>query len=127
MTAQTKTVELLSTGTDVHTIDLDLVNDATGASDPIPAGDTFTATSPSIALNVTTSPTGGTTGGPALVISAATLPSANTMGMTFPVTDSAGDVALTVIVNYPEPPVVNDITLGTDTVSTQPAPTTAGP
>ena len=50
------------------------------------------------------------------------------MGMAFDVTDSAGDTAMHVIVNYPVPPVVDDITgVVTVTADGQPAPTVTGP
>lgn len=118
-TPQTVTLTLLAT--DVQTITLGLVQDGTTTTAPIPAGDTFSATSPSPAIGVAVS-------GDAVTVNALTLPSTNTMGMAFDVTDSAGDTALTVIVNYPVPPVVDDIT-GTVTVAAngQPAPTAAGP
>jgi hypothetical protein len=120
-TPQTVTLTLLPT--DVQVIALGLVQDGTTTTAPIPAGDTFAAVSPSAAIGVVVDNTADT-----VTVNALTLPSPNTMGMAFAVTDSAGDTRLNVIVNYPPLPVVNDIA-GTVTVNAnaQPAPTAPGP
>ena len=117
------TVTLTLLPTDVQVIALGLVQDGTTTAAPIPAGDTFAAVSPSPAIGVVVDNTADT-----VTVNALTLPSANTMGMTFPVTDSAGDTAMNVVVNYPPLPVVDDIS-GTVTVTAngQPAPTAPGP
>ena len=117
--AKTLTIDLIATA--VHTISLGLTSEADGSTIPIPAGDTFSATSPSPALNVAIDNTADT-----LMVNALTLPSANTASMAFDVTDSNGDVALSVTVNYPVP-VINDITSTGDVVTAQPAPTAPGP
>lgn len=114
--------------TDTWTIALGIVDPATGAVEPIPAGDVFSVgetSSPAIEATI------GTTadGKPAVLLRALTLPDANTMGMSFTVTDSNGDVALKQGVDYPAPAQPGDITLDIAgaVVGTQPAPTTAGP
>jgi hypothetical protein len=112
--------------TDVYTITIGLV-DASGAVVPVPAGDVFSATSssPAIAATIGTDANGN----PALIVNALTLPDANTMGMTVTISDSAGDVADTLTVDYPVPPAPDDITLAVPAavVSTQPEPTAPGP
>lgn len=142
MPAQAVTLpNIIATGT--YLVPLALVVDATGALAPVPAGDTFVATiagagAASIAATPTPLPAGVTVPGaggtsvggePGLLINAITLPDANTMGMTVTVTDSGGDVACTITVNYPVPPVVDDITadVANTVVGTQPAPTAPGP
>ena len=111
--------------TDVYAIPLTLTNAADGTSIPVPASDTFTAVSSSPALSAVAS---NLTGAWVLTVNALTLPSANTMGMTVTINDSAGDVQDTLTVNYPVP-VVGDITasVANATVTTQPAPTAPGP
>jgi hypothetical protein len=116
-TPQTLTINLLAT--DVHTVTLGLVVDGTSTQVPVPPTDTFTATSPSPAINVAINAN-------LLTINALTQPSANTMGMVIPVTDSAGDTELVITVNYAV--VVIDDIVGTDAVTgQQPAPTAPGP
>ena len=68
-------------------------------------------------------------GAPAVVLHALTLPSVNTMGMNITVSDSAGDVVLVQGVDYPVSAAPGDITLDLSNavVSTQTAPTAAGP
>ncbi len=116
---KTLTIDLIATA--VHTISLGLTSEADGTAVPIPAGETFAATSPSPAIGVVIDNTADT-----MTINALTLPSANTASMNFSVTDSNNDVALNVTVNYPVP-VVDDITSTGDVVTAQPAPTAPGP
>ncbi len=117
--AQTGTLTIKST--EVHTIPLELISEADGTTQPIPAGDTFTATSSSPAV-------GATVNGTDLVVNALTLPSAATASVAVTVSDSAGDVAYTLTVSYPVP-VVDDVAanLAGDVVTAQAAPTAPGP
>jgi hypothetical protein len=117
--AQTGTLTIKST--EIHTIPLELISETDGTTVTIPAGDTFTASSASPAISATIT-------GDSLVVNALTLPSANTASMVVTVTDSDGDVAYTLTVNYPVP-VVDDIAanLTADVVTAQPAPTAPGP
>ena len=141
MPAQAFTLpNIISTGT--YLIPLGLVADASGAVAPVPTGDVFTAavTGPGAASIAAVPaplpagaalPDGGTSvgGEPGLLINAVALPDANTMGMVVTVSDSDGDVACTITVNYPVPPVVEDVVadIANTLVGTQPAPTAPGP
>ena len=116
-------ITLLST--DVYTIPISIVDAATGQPEPIPAGDTFSASSSSAAVSAAVA--ADSNGSPTLVVNALTLPSENTMGITVEVTDSAGDVAVDLVVDYPVPAAPGDIVLGAAVVTTQTAPTKPGP
>jgi hypothetical protein len=113
--------------TEVHTLTIGLVDPTTNQPEPFPAGDTFAASSSSPAVGAAIG--SDANGAPALIVNALTLPSANTMGIIVEVTDSAGDVAVDLTVDYPVPPVAGDIVLNTggDVITTQPAPTAPGP
>jgi hypothetical protein len=120
MAGTPQTLTLTLAPTDVQTITLGLIVDGTQTSAPIPPTDTFSATSPSPAIGVAVS-------GNTVTVNALTQPSANTMGMEFNVTDSAGDTQLEVTVDYPV--VAVDDIVGTVVVTPngQPAPTAPGP
>jgi len=111
--------------TDVYTWPLSIVDPATGQTEPLPAGEVFTATSTSPAVLATVN--AAADGSPELVVKAATLPDANTLGIKVEVTDSTGDVAVDLTVDYPVPAAPGDITLGPASLTQQPAPTAPGP
>lgn len=118
-------IELKST--EVHTITILLLDPTTQAPEPIPAGDVFTveASSPAIETVIGVDANGN----PAVVLRALTLPSVNTMGMNFTVSDSLGDVVCVQGVDYPMPPQPEDIALDLAgaVVTVQDAPTAPGP
>ncbi len=120
--AQSGTLTIKST--EIHTIPLGLINEVDGSTQPLPAGDTLTATSSDPAVGAEVNMTGAPDGGPALVVHALTLPTVSSASVSVEVTDSAGNVAYTLTVSYPVP-VVDDITadLASDVVTEQPAPT----
>lgn len=113
--------------TDVYTITIMLLDPNTNQPEPVPAGDVFsvTASSPAISTVIGTDANGN----PAVVLNAVTLPGVNTMGMSFTVNDSAGDVAFVQGVDYPAPVQPGDIALDVTNavVSTQAAPTAPAP
>ena len=113
--AQTGTLVLKAT--EVHTIPLELISEADGSIQPNPAGNTFFAISDDPAVSATID------GTPALVVNAVSLPNAATPIATVTVTDSAGNAAYTLMVDYPVP-VVSDIglNLAGDVITEQPAP-----
>jgi hypothetical protein len=112
---------------DVYTITIGIVNSQTGLVEPAPVGDVFSAVSPSPAVEATIGVDAD--GKPAVIVRALTMPDANTMGIVIPVTDSAGDVATSVTVNYAVPVASGDITLNMAgaVVTAQPAPSAPGP
>lgn len=113
--------------TDTYNITLVRLNDATKAPEPFPAGTKFTVVASSPALGVSIG--ADASGNPSVLLNAVTLPSVNTMGMNFTVTDDQGDVAAIQAVDYPTPPQVNDISLDVAhaVVGVQAAPTVPGP
>jgi len=119
------TITLLPT--DIYTITISLINPTSGQPEPVPAGDVFSASASSPAISATIGTDAA--GNPALFINAVTLPDANTMGINVSVSDSAGDVAATLTVDYPVPAQPGDNTLDTTNavVTAQAAPTAPGP
>lgn len=113
--------------TEVYTITIQLLDPSTGAPEAVPAGDQFSATPTSPAISTTIG--ADANGNPAVILNALTLPSVNTMGMSFTVSDSAGDVVFVQGVDYPAPAVPGDISLdvGNAVVTAQAAPTAPGP
>lgn len=111
--------------TDVYTIPISIVDPATNQPEPIPAGDKFSAASSSPAVSATIGT--DSNGSPTLILNALTLPNEHTMGVVVEVSDSAGDVAVDLTVDYPVPAEPGEITLGTAAITEQPAPTTPGP
>lgn len=113
--------------TEIHTIPLGIVDPNTNQSVPVPSGDVFSASSSSGSVSATI----GTdaSGAPALIVNALTLPGPSTMGVVVEVTDSAGDVAVDLTVDYPVPASPGDIVLNTggDVVTSQAAPTAPAP
>jgi hypothetical protein len=113
--------------TDVYTFALGLAA-ADGSVEPIPAGDTFSVSS-SLSEVVPGSIGQDADGAPTLIVNALTLPSPATASMVLTLSDSAGDTALELGVDYPEPVAPGNITanVAAATVTTQDAPTTPGP
>jgi hypothetical protein len=113
--------------TDVYTVRIGL-KAADGSVEAVPAGDVFSVDSslPAVVPGVIGTDANGE---PTLAVNALTLPSAATMGMVLTVRDSAGDVALEIGVDYPVPAAPGDITadVAGATITTQDAPTAAGP
>lgn len=111
--------------TDIYTIPISIVDPTTNQPEPIPAGDKFSAASSSPAVSATIG--ADDNGSPTLILNALTLPSPATMGVVVEVSDSAGDVAVDLTVDYSVPVVPGDITLGAAVITDQPAPTKPGP
>lgn len=112
---------------DTWTITIERLNATTQAADPFPAGETFSFTTSSPAIGVTS----GTdaSGNAAAVLTTLTEPSVNTMGMNFTVNDSSGDVQFVQSVDYPPLPQPDDLSLNVAgaVVTSGPAPTAPGP
>lgn len=118
-------ITLTETGT--WTITILLLDPVTGAPEPVPAGDVFSAASSSAAMGA--SIVQDANGNPAVFINALTLPGASTMGMSVTVSDDHGDVAFVQGVDYPAPVQPGDISLNVAgaVMGTQPAPTAPAP
>lgn len=118
--------------TQVAHFPLTLVNQATGQVVPVPAGDVFTVTTSSASLGGAMSTDAGGNQQVDLTPMVLESDSANGGGsITVTVTDSAGDIAGELsgvnAISIVTVPVIPQITLGTPTFTTQPAPTAPGP
>jgi hypothetical protein len=118
--------------TQVAHFPLGLVDPATGATMPVPSGDTFTATSSSASLGVAVSL--DASGNQELVCTPLVIESDSNNGggnITVNITDSAGDAAGELTgadaINIVTVPVVPQIRVGQPTFTTQAAPTAPGP
>lgn len=107
---------------EVHTLTLGIVNAETGLVEPAPMGNVFYAKSPSPAVDATVGVDAA--GAPAVIVRAMTMPDPKTKTIVIPVTDSAGNKATEITVNYPVPVASGEITLNMtgDTVTDQPLP-----
>lgn len=110
------------TPTEVHTITLGVVNKDTGLIEAPAVGDVFKVVSPNKAISATLGVNDA--GAQVVIVRPVAMPDSSTASVVIPVTDSAGNTALDLTVNYPVPPATGALCLNMagDVVTTQPMP-----